>query len=582
MTGPDFRDWRARWSSNPHGEVDTSGIHAAEVWLARGASDVPRRHAFDGGRSRAVRQRLEPMLEQVRGLLGADVAVALHSASRGRVAVLASAGDERQDLPLVNEDVHCTDALDRPLFVSGPCLAQDIQLRSRQRPYRLELSSALLIPWIDGSGRALLVLGVVPGRWLDAGLETAELYGHQLQAVHHEAAYRGTVRLAEDLAAACRAVDRAEFEATESGELLAGIASIARSLMGTSAAYIALPDPSTDRFPFATLAGIRTSAFRRLRMAHDQGIGGLARCERATVHTLDYAHDSRLRSAPFRETAGEGIVSAMCTPLIIDGAIQGTLYLGDRHPRAFSRTDTELLDEFGRHVSLRLSRQHIEDHRISVLRHRERERLASMLHDSVVRSLVEIGFHAEQGRLSTEDHALRSLLSEIGAAAGATLDTLRGELASLSDTASSDRDPCVGEVVEALRLVPRRPGVSRTFELTGVTHDSAIPERLLDALISVGEEALTNAELHSLCTSEQVTIEQTETQIRLRVTDNGRGIDGATASSAIDSASGHLGLRTMRRTTRRLGGYTRIDDGPGGSGTEVVAVFPLAEHQQTP
>jgi signal transduction histidine kinase len=335
-----------------------------------------------------------------------------------------------------------------------------------------------------------------------------------------------------------------------------------------------MAERNSGAFPFTTLVGIHTPSFRRLRMAHDQGLGGLARRQRATVRTLDYAGDWRLEGAPVKETQDEGIVSAMCTPLIIDGSIQGSLYLGDRHARAFSDTDADVLDEFANHASLRLSRQHVEEHRISVLRHRERERLASMLHDSVVRSLVEIGYHVQEARLTTEDAAVRGLLGEIGAAAGATLETLRSELASLGGPCERTGAPSAGELVEALRLVPRRPGVERSFELRGLDHDSDVPERLLDALIAVGEEALTNAERHSGCASETVVLEQTGAQLRLAVLDDGRGLDAAAAASAIADGSGHLGLRSMRTTTRALGGYVRVASGRAGRGTEVIAVVP--------
>jgi signal transduction histidine kinase len=551
---------RAQRSARPRGRAADGGAPS-------------RRHIFDGGRSRAVRQSLEPLLDDVCGLLEADVAIALHGNDQGCVGVLAAAGP---GVPLVNEQMRCLDEHGQPLRATSPCLLQDITLTSLVRPFRLSLSSALIVPWSDGHDGGLLLVGVVPGRWLTASLEQARRYGHSFAELHHDASYRGTVRLAEDLAAACKAVDHAELEATESGEFLASIATIARSLMGTSTAYVAMPERATGAYPFTTLIGIRTSAFRRLRMGLDQGLGGLARRERATVHTLNYSGDGRLQSAPVKETLEEGIVSAICTPLIVDDAIQGTLYLGDRRQRAFSETDAELLDAFADHVQLRLTRQHVEEHRLSVLRHRERERLASVLHDSVVRSLVEIGFHAHEGRLTTPDAAVGRLLEEIGAAAGTTLERLRGELSALGTGGDRERAPRAGELIESLRLVPRRPTMQRVFHLRGLEHDSEIPEQLYDALVSVGEEAIVNAERHARCRLQTVTLEQTDLHLRLTVVDDGGGIDERAAEAALANGSGHLGLRGMRTATQALGGYTRVSAGSGGRGTRVVAVVPLA------
>lgn len=551
----------------------TTASSSKPPWLDPGGAQT-RRHVFDGGRSRAIRQGLEPLLEDCRQSMRADIAVALHVPGRGSLGVLAAAG-ERALLPLVNEAVRCVDTAGRTVSLDRAHVVQDVILSAHDRPWRLGLSSALLIPWADQAGRGVVLLGVVPGHTLAPSLGLAGAYDAAFEAVHREASYRGTMRLADDLAAACKAVDRAELEATESGELLTSIASIARGLLGTSAAYVAMADRDAEAFPFLSLVGIKTGSFRRLRMAHDQGLGGLARRERRTVRTLDYGADQRLQEAPVQETQDEGIVSAMCTPLIVDGALHGTLYLGDRHMRAFSDTDSEILTEFAEHAGMRLSRQHVEEHRISVLRHRERERLASMLHDSVVRSLVEIGYNAQAGRLTATDPSLQNLLTDIGAAAGSTLSTLRTELASLGGLADRGHSSCAGQLIEALRLMPRRPDVERSFELRGLQREHELPERLVHALTSVGEEAITNAEHHSGCTSEHVMLEQTDTHLKLVISDNGRGLDAGAAERALAEGSGHLGLRNMRAVTRALGGYTRLADLPDGHGTQMVAVLPL-------
>lgn len=552
--------------------MGTVSQRPAQPWLNAGTAG--RRHVFDGGRSRAIRQGLEPLLEDCRQTLRADVALAFHVSDRGRMGVLAAAG-ERGHLPLVNEEIRCSDTQGRALPLDRACLVQDVVVSAKDRPWRLGLSSALLVPWADQDGCGIVLLGVVPGNLLAASLGLARSFDKTFEAVHREASYRGTMRLADDLAAACKAVDRAELEATGSGELLTSVASIARGLLGTSAAYVAMADRDDDAFPFLSLVGIKTGSFRRLRMGHDQGLGGLARREGRTVCTLDYGVDHRLQEAPVRETQDEGIVSAMCTPIIVDGALRGTLYLGDRHMRAFSDTDCELLSEFAEHAGMRLSRQHVEEHRISVLRHRERERLASMLHDSVVRSLVEIGYNAQAARLTATDPSLQNLLTDIGAAAGSTLSTLRTELASLGGLGDRGQTSCAGQFIEALRLMPRRPDVERTFELRGLQRDHELPERLVHALTSVGEEAITNAEHHSRCTAEHVLLEQTDTHLKLVISDNGRGLDSGAAEAALAERFGHLGLRNMRAVTRALGGYTRLADAPQGHGTQVVAVLPF-------
>lgn len=549
------------------------GSRSTQSVLATARSN-PERHAFDGGRSSAIRRELQPLLEELLRLLDADIGIVLHMSSHGHAGVLATASVDGIVPPLVSEEVRLTHGDGRPLSITKPQKLEDIVVSSTGRPWSACLASSLAVPWAESGGSGLVLLGVRAGRWVEPSLALAAKYRLSLAVAHRDAARRGSMQLAVDLATACIAVDRAEIEATQSAELLAHVATIARGLFGTAVAYIATSERGSGNFPFATLVGIRTSSFRRLRMRHDQGLGGCARRERRTVRTLDYSRDCRLMDAPVKETEDEGIVSAMCTPLMIDGSIQGSLYVGDRRLRAFSETDAAMFEEFAGHATMVLDRQRLEECRLSVLRHQERERLASMLHDSVVRSLVEIGYSAYQGRDITEDAAVHGLLRSIGDVAGSTLEALRGELATLSNPRERDRPPRAGELLEALRLEPRRGDVTRTVELYGLDNDSEVPEHLFDALISVGEEALANAERHSECTSEHVRLERTDAELRLHVSDNGRGTDLSVLESVLAKRSGHLGLRSMRAATRAVGGYTKLVDGPFERGTEVFAVVP--------
>ena len=313
----------------------------------------------------------------------------------------------------------------------------------------------------------MLLVGTLPNSWHHGCLDltAAASYGRELRRIHHDASNRGTARTARDLAVALKAVNRAGLEAGEAGELLDAIVTAARDLFGTSVAYIALPERDQEHFAFTSLVGIRTSEFRRLRMRLDQGLGGLARTERRTIRTVDYGADQRLRRAPVEVTRDEGIVSAMSAPLLIDGAVAGTLYVGNRRQTAFSDTDADLLEEFAATATDGLSHQQAEEHRLAVMRQREQERLAFAVHDTVVRSLMQIGFHAEEGLLSTDDHGVKQRLAQIGQAAEYCLENLRENLALLGGDRVREQDTSVGEIFETLRVVHRRAAVSRTFEV---------------------------------------------------------------------------------------------------------------------
>jgi GAF domain-containing protein len=191
----------------------------------------------------------------------------------------------------------------------------------------------------------------------------------------------------------------------------------ARTLLGTDVAYVSLPDAEREAFVFTTLLNIHTTPFRRLQMRMGQGLGGYTAEQMRTVRSFNYAEDGRLRAAPRRETIDEGIISAMCTPLVIDGDIEALLYVGNRKLTPFTRTDVSLIEQYAEHATMNIRRAHLESYRHSLLQRRERERLAGQLHDSVVRALLEIGFQANEAVVLPTDSALRHRFSIIGRAA---------------------------------------------------------------------------------------------------------------------------------------------------------------------
>lgn len=555
-------------------DKDRGGVIRDDVHAGTGLSAITS-YVFDGGRSTLIRQGMTPVLDELRALLHADVAVAIYQRQNGMASVLAAAADEHVKLPLTNEPVRRTALLDDLARGNRPASIVDATLSSTVRDYRLEFASGVAVPWRDQAGHGWLLVGTLPNSWShgQCDLTAAATYGRELRRIHHYAANRGTARTTQDLAAALKAVNRAGLEAGEAGDLLEAIVMAARDLFGTSVAYIALPERDHEHFAFTSLVGVRTREFRRLRMRHDQGLGGLARTERQTIRTVDYGADDRLRSAPVEVTRGEGIVSAMSAPLLIDGAVAGTLYVGNRHQTAFSDTDADLLEEFAATATVGLSHQQAEEHRLAVMRQREQERLALAVHDTVVRSLMQIGFQAQEGLLSTEDQGVKQRLAQIGQAAEYCLENLRENLALLAGDRVKEQDTSVGEIFETLRVVHRRAPVSRTFEARNADRSTELPERVAKTVTRIAQEALMNAELHSSCTSEHVVIDITDGSVELSVTDNGIGLDPATLSSVGHEGSMHFGVRGVRAAAAELGGRVTLERAPGG-GLTVRASIP--------
>ena len=451
-------------------------------------------------------------------------------------------------------------------------MVPSISLKSSIRPFSIDLSPAVVVPWTKPGRNWLLMslssssLGV---REIDDVILTP--WVNELRQAYVISGLRGANKLAHDLARSAEAVAGAAGSAGKVSATLDAIAAGALTLLGTDASYVTLVrgDGARDIVAFRE---IRTSDFRHLRSHGHQGLGGLALEERRPVISFNYLEDKRLVDPTLAETGREGLVSAICAPLVVDSDILGFVYAANRHLTSFSQTDSALLAEFARIATAGIRLAEAEGYRDAVERQAERERLAFELHDSVVRSLIEIGFEADHATLECIEPALQSRLERIGNAAAAALDEIRELLAEISS------DPAVelvalGEVLERLRCARVREQTPRSFSLHGSRASSTITSDVAAALFVIGTESLQNAELHSGAERIDISLHADEDRIMLSVLDDGCGLDDGSMTHPAELA-GHLGLRRMDEAARHVGGRLRLEPREGG-GLCVEAEIPV-------
>jgi two-component system sensor histidine kinase UhpB len=130
-------------------------------------------------------------------------------------------------------------------------------------------------------------------------------------------------------------------------------------------------------------------------------------------------------------------------------------------------------------------------------------------------------------------------------------------------------------MLEHLGLVSSLTELSRKFaDLTGLEvkrrFDPDLPALSPDAelaLYRVAQESLTNVARHAGASSVEIALERGGSSVTLRVSDDGRGLDGP------DLPSGHGGLRGMRERAILVGGALAIKPGRRG-GVEVRLEVP--------
>lgn len=198
----------------------------------------------------------------------------------------------------------------------------------------------------------------------------------------------------------------------------------------------------------------------------------------------------------------------------------------------------------------------------------ERERLARELHDSLLQGLLGVSLQlqatAAQAPANSpgtpgRDHVIARIQHVIGDARRILLGLRSSTMGSMSleQAFSSLMDEfSPGHGVQFRAFVSGQPMALRPA-----------PQK---QIYLIGREALINALRHAEATSIEAEVEYRPRWLRIRVRDNGRGIDPETIRSGRQA---HWGLAGMRERAAGIGGQFRIRTRLG-AGTEVQVWIP--------
>ncbi len=208
--------------------------------------------------------------------------------------------------------------------------------------------------------------------------------------------------------------------------------------------------------------------------------------------------------------------------------------------------------------------------------HRERGRVEE-------RRLLARGLHDRVGRHLTRLMQITTQLAEPQASQGGTLDAqLSAAVAELAVTVRQEVDnllsgtmpeessvaalaaeicqvPRISEMRRHVRLLPR-PGQSE--------YDPILPGEVAQALRSIGQEAVFNAELHSQGSYCAITIVCHADSWELIIDDDGVGMGSG------DGAVGHFGIQLMRDAAQQVQADFEVAD-MAGSGVRVRCQVPV-------
>ena len=202
----------------------------------------------------------------------------------------------------------------------------------------------------------------------------------------------------------------------------------------------------------------------------------------------------------------------------------------------------------------------------------ERERIARELHDTLLQSLfgLTLRFHTAADRLAADDPA-RAALDEALEQSDKVMQEGRERVLNLRarHTESTSLADALAEIGNQLRA--HHP-LDFKVSVEGIPRplDAIVQEEIL----LIGREALTNAFTHSGAHKIVAEVLYQPGALRLRVCDDGRGIDEAVLRAGY--RSGHWGLPGMRERANKMRGELKVARPREGSGTQIDLQVPAA------
>jgi signal transduction histidine kinase/ActR/RegA family two-component response regulator len=430
-------------------------------------------------------------------------------------------------------------------------------------------------------GTILLIAGAEHGQRQQA---VEALQGEVAQRLQAEAHLLRTNQILRMLSASNGALVRIDDE----HRLMEEVCRIAVEIGGYRMAWVGLAEDDTDRSVRSVAStGFEAGYLESVRITwadteRGRGPTGAAiRLGQVQIGT-DFFTEPRL--APWRaEAIKRGFRSSIALPLRHGEAVFGALTIYAAEPAAFPEVQVKVLMDladdlaFGIHAArvrtaLRDSRDRLRAlaGELTLAEHRERRRIAQVLHDHLQQLLVGAKFHITT-LSQTGDVMICKAAKEIETLVEESLTVSRSLTAELSP-------PILNEAgwTPALKWLARwmadKHGLAVALALEYDAPAGAEDVRVL--LYEAVRELLFNVVKHARVKSASVTLRRGPgDQAQIVVTDTGVGFDPATATSA-GAGGGGFGLFSIRERLDLVGGRLEIESAPG-KGSRFTLTVPL-------
>jgi signal transduction histidine kinase len=197
----------------------------------------------------------------------------------------------------------------------------------------------------------------------------------------------------------------------------------------------------------------------------------------------------------------------------------------------------------------------------------ERNRIARDIHDSLGHALTALNVQLQTAVMIWQEQPVRaeSFVQQARRLGTIAMQEVRKSVQALREDHQTEQSltEMIASLVDNFR---QGSGIETQMQITG---NGSVSPTIVKALYRIVQEALTNIYKHAQATAVAVEIETTAERVRLRVVDNGRGVDR-------DCGNGTgYGLQVMQERVAALGGKFVLETEPE-KGCRIQVEVPLS------
>jgi signal transduction histidine kinase len=356
-------------------------------------------------------------------------------------------------------------------------------------------------------------------------------------------------------------------------------------LMKGTIGGILLVDEQTQTLSYHIHQGLSDRYVKEMRLGPGEGIAGRVAQSGKAILLKDISTDPRVGHPDL--VRSEGLKAFICVPIRAKDNVLGVINVASRRSHRFTSKDLHLLYSIGDQLGVAIQQAKLYERlrkareryrkltrQILVAQEDERKRLARELHDETSQTLsgltLQLQALTEIAEKSGGDAEVVSRLKKVQSLAVQVHTEVRRLMAdlrpSLLDTLGLV--PAIRQLADT-RLRPLNINVS--VETTGT-------ERRLDSevetgLFRVAQGSIGNIIEHSKARNVNIAVEYKDSELVLRITDDGQGFDVSNLTDVEESGRGR-GLFSMRERIMLLGGTASVES-KIGQGTTVRARVPI-------